>query len=83
MPDRERIDPLEKHVFRLAGTRPADRGTVARILEEGARVGDLVRRPGQGVRAVTTAILVRAMRPPFKMSPNKLLGEPEFWEVED
>ena len=78
---QERVDPLEKTVFRLVGAGPEDQGVIARILEEGAVPADLLRAPGPGLR-VATAILVRAFRPPFKLRDNQLLGAAEYWQVE-
>jgi len=82
MPDTERIDPLEKTLFRLVGAGTEDQGLIARILEEGAVPADLLRAPGPGLR-VATAILVRAFRPPFKLRENQLLGAAEYWKVEE
>ena len=79
---QERVDPLEKQLFRLVGAGVADQGVIARVLEEGAVPADLLRTPGPGLR-VATAILVRAFRPPFKLGDNLLLGAAEYWQVEE
>ena len=83
MADRERIDPLEKKLFRLVGTYPELQGVVARILEEGAVPGDLMRSPSQGIAPVLMAFAVRAFRPPFKLRGSQLFGEPEYWEIQE
>lgn len=76
---QERVDPLEKKVLRLVGTYPEHQPVVARILEEGATPRDLLRSPSQGIAPVLTAILIRALRPPFKLKDNTLLGPAEIW----
>ena len=83
MPDTERLDPLEKQLFRLVGADPAYRGVAARILEEGAVPPDLRRPPGPGIATVVTAMLVRAFRPPFKLRDNPLLGPAEEWAIQE
>jgi hypothetical protein len=82
MPDRERIDPLESKLLRLVGTYPRHQALVARIVEEGAVPGDLLRSPGQGAASVALAILIRAFRPPFKLQDG-LLGQAEYWTIEE
>ena len=77
---QERIDPLEKKLFRLVGTYSEHQPVVARILEEGAVPRDLLRSPSQGIAPVLTAILIRAMRPPFKLKNNALFGPAEVWD---
>lgn len=83
MADRERIDPLEKKLFRLVGTYPDLQGVVARILEEGAIPGDLLRSPSRGIAPVLMAFAVRAFRPPFKLRANALLGDAEYWDIQE
>lgn len=76
----ERIDPLEKLILKLVGVSQETQGLAARILEEGAYPSDLLAPPGRGI-VVATTILIRALRPPFRLSDNTLLGEAEYWET--
>lgn len=80
----ERIDPLEKQVFRLTGASPEYEPMAARIIEEGMTLGDLrtlISPPPRRAATMAAAVLIRAMRPPFKLGNSRLLGEAVFWEI--
>lgn len=80
----ERIDPFEKKILELTGASPSYERLAARIIEEGMEPGDvllLVRPPARRAATAAAAVLIRALRPPFKLKNSRLFGEAVFWEV--
>ena len=78
----ERIDPFEAAIFRLIRTPVELRPQAARIIEEGLVVRDLMIMHGRKPVVVTTAVLVRAMRPPFRLPDRTPFGKSEEWDIE-
>ena len=82
MANTERIDPIEAKLFRLVAPSTGEKAMVARIIEEGAVPGDLLRAPGKEAACAALAIMIRAFRPPFKLQDG-LLGQAEYWTIEE
>lgn len=80
MPHQERIDAVEGAILRMANT-PGLRGFAARIIEEGARPEDFRQPPGRRAATLFTSILVRAMRPPFRLPDSGGFGRSELWDI--
>ena len=75
MPEHERIDAFERALLWIAHT-PELQSFAARIIEEGARPEDLVQFYGPSRSATLfTSILIRAMRPPFRLPDYLGLGK--------
>lgn len=74
MAHQERIDAAERALLRVAYT-PELLSFAARIIEEGARPEDFRQPPGRRAATLLTSILIRAMRPPFRL-PDSMGFEP-------
>lgn len=82
MAHQERIDAVERALLRMA-TTPDLQGFAARILEEGAQPEDFWQPPGRRSATLFTSILVRAMRPPFRLPDSVAFGRSALWDIGD
>ena len=80
---QERIDAVERRVLELTATTPELKGFAARILEEGARPEDFRQPPGRRAATLFMSILIRAMRPPFRLPDSTSFGQSALWEIGD
>lgn len=78
---QERVDPIERSILELTATTPELQGFAARVIEEGARPKDLMQPPGRRAATLFTSILIRAMRPPFRLPDSTLFGEAALWNI--
>ena len=81
MPHQERIDAAERALLWVAHT-PELQSFAARIIEEGARPEDLAQllSPSRSM-TLFTSILIRAVRPPFRLPDAMGFGEAAFWDI--
>ena len=78
---QERIDAAERALLWVAHT-PELQAFAARIIEEGARPKDLVQFYGPSRSATLfTSILIRAMRPPFRLPDSMGFGQAALWDI--
>ena len=82
-PRQERIDPVERKVLELTATTPALKRLAATIIEEGADPKDLLAPPGRRSLTLLAAIVIRALRPPFRLIDSVALGEAALWDIEE
>ena len=83
MPRQERIDPIERKILELIARTPELQRLAATIIEEGVGPKDLLVAPGQRAATLFTSILIRAMRPPFRLPDSMGFGETALWEIID
>ena len=78
---QERIDAVERKVLELTARTPELKGFAARVIEEGARPRDFQQPPGGRVATLALSILVRAMRPPFRLPDSGGFGRSALWDI--
>ena len=81
MPHQERLDAAERALLWVAHTPELQR-FAARIIEEGARPEDFLRLLGPSrTTTLVTSILIRAMRPPFRLQDSMGFGRSALWDI--
>ena len=78
---QERVDAVERRVLELTARTLELKGFAARVIEEGARPEDFRQPPGRRAATLFTSILIRAMRPPFRLPDSGLLGRSALWDI--
>ena len=81
MPVQERIDAFERTLLWVAHTSELQ-SFAARIIEEGTRPEDFLQWLGPSrTTTLFTAILIRAMRPPFRLPDSMGFGQAALWDI--